>query len=445
MLKTIRKALGWPDTPEQAARRALMARTGAHRAGAWAAPALPSTDTVEAVARTNAVVESCLVLIAPAAAAAAFRVDHGSARTRDTGADRELLASVDRVLHRPNSRVSRSTFMSTLAESLLVRGECFIVSTPMVRRINGQRIPMALEAVPAAEISIERDREGEITAYRWQHGTQHRMLDPQHVAHIRDGRADDDDRGVPRLAAVFEELLIHNVLSLRARELAQHGNMPPAILSLEDDEAVDSETLQQLADLLDSWRRDSGETLTRLNVILGKLKVHALPRVADADQANLRAEAERVICGVLGVPTVLLSSGNATYENQRQARVTLYQSTVRRRVLEPIRAGLERLCGGIELAIDESAVDEVADMRLQTLEKLDKASFLTIDEKRHALGLPPIKGGNVLYLPSNLIAIDAEIAQPDPVDLEAITAGYFEAARKSCGHDHHQHHLIAAE
>jgi phage portal protein BeeE len=55
-----------------------------------------------------------------------------------------------------------------------------------------------------------------------------------------------------------------------------------------------------------------------------------------------------------------------------------------------------RFGGGLRVGYDADAVEALADARQALWEKLNGASFLTVNEKRAAAGYSPLEGGEAL-------------------------------------------------
>ncbi len=124
----------------------------------------------------------------------------------------------------------------------------------------------------------------------------------------------------------------------------------------------------------------------------------------DMDFINAKHTAARDIALAFGVPPQLLGiPGDNTYSNMREARLALWEETVLP-LIDQIAAELNnwlvpRFGDGLELAHDLDAPPALGLRRERHWEKLNKADFITINEKRAAAGYGAIAGGDVLPEP----------------------------------------------
>jgi len=117
---------------------------------------------------------------------------------------------------------------------------------------------------------------------------------------------------------------------------------------------------------------------------------------ADMDFIQLKAAAARDIALAFGVPPMLLGlPGDSTYANYREANRALWRQTIlplTGKILDGIAQGLRPWMPGAALAVDLERVPELSDERTALWERVSAADFLTVEEKRAMLGLPPVQG-----------------------------------------------------
>ncbi|MCP5411501.1 MAG: phage portal protein [Alphaproteobacteria bacterium] len=122
---------------------------------------------------------------------------------------------------------------------------------------------------------------------------------------------------------------------------------------------------------------------------------------SDMDFSETRSVAAREIALAFGVPPMLLGiPGDNTYANYAEANLNFWRQTVLPLVARTASALTRWLCprfgAGLRIGYDADAVDALADARRTLWEKLDGASFLTVNEKRAAAGYSPLAGGDTL-------------------------------------------------
>jgi len=121
----------------------------------------------------------------------------------------------------------------------------------------------------------------------------------------------------------------------------------------------------------------------------------------DMDWLAGRKQGALDIATAFGVPAQLIGIPDAqTYANMEQARLAFWEDTVLP-LVRLIQDGLgdwllPRWEAGLRFAPDEDAVPALVDRRHALFEKLGKAGFLTLNERRAAAGYPPLPGGDQL-------------------------------------------------
>ena len=115
----------------------------------------------------------------------------------------------------------------------------------------------------------------------------------------------------------------------------------------------------------------------------------------DMDFMEAKHAAARDIALAFGVPPMLLGiPGDNTYANYREANRVLWRQTVlplANRVAKSLTNWLAPMYSGeLRLALDLEQVDALAQEREAVWKRLQESDFLTVNEKRDAVGLGPI-------------------------------------------------------
>jgi HK97 family phage portal protein len=121
----------------------------------------------------------------------------------------------------------------------------------------------------------------------------------------------------------------------------------------------------------------------------------------DMDFLEAKHTAAREIALAFGVPPMLLGiPGDNTYANFQEANRVFFRQTVlplATRVGHAIAQWLAPQFGeGIRVAIDTDRIDALAADRQSLWERVRAADFLTLNEKREAVGYAPVEGGDRL-------------------------------------------------
>ncbi|MEM9360043.1 MAG: phage portal protein, partial [Pseudomonadota bacterium] len=111
--------------------------------------------------------------------------------------------------------------------------------------------------------------------------------------------------------------------------------------------------------------------------------------------------AAREIALALGVPPMLLGiPGDNTYSNYQEANRTFWRQTVLPLVQRTVRSMSRWLSPAWEsdvmLKPDLNAIQALAPEREALWLRLEQSSFLSLNEKRSAVGYGPVDGGDVI-------------------------------------------------
>ena len=125
----------------------------------------------------------------------------------------------------------------------------------------------------------------------------------------------------------------------------------------------------------------------------------------------------RKIATGYGIPPMLLGiPGEATYANYKEARLSFWETTILF-YLELIKNELNNWLyvpeDKLELQYDVDEVPAFAEKRNLIWERVEKSSFLTVNEKREAVGKEEYDGGDVILVPASMIALGVENEDDD--------------------------------
>ncbi len=145
----------------------------------------------------------------------------------------------------------------------------------------------------------------------------------------------------------------------------------------------------------------------------------------DMEFLNGKHSAARDIALAFGVPPQLLGiPGDNTYSNYGEAKLAFWTDTVLPllgQVLDGLNRWLAPLYGDdVFLWYDEETIPALEPLRKQKAERINAADYLTIDEKRRAMGYddykPSNSPGGVLLVASSEIPLEmaGEIDLPEP-------------------------------
>jgi len=140
----------------------------------------------------------------------------------------------------------------------------------------------------------------------------------------------------------------------------------------------------------------------------------------------------RDVALALGVPPQLIGiPGDNTYANYQEARLAFWEDTVMPLldlIADDWNAWLAEPAG-VQLRPDLDQIPAIADKRQTLWDMADKATDLTINERRAMKGYEPIEGGDVLLVASSGIPLTmasepvAPLPQIDPEAMKAMMYG----------------------
>lgn len=141
----------------------------------------------------------------------------------------------------------------------------------------------------------------------------------------------------------------------------------------------------------------------------------------DMDWINGKNTSARDIALALSYPPILLGiPGDSTYNNQKEARLALYEEAVLP-TMDFIRDEFNnwlvpRYGDGLYLDYDRDKIDALAPKREAVWTRVQTAEFLTANEKREAVGYEPMPGGDTLFTSAALIPLELAASQDDSQD-----------------------------
>ena len=214
----------------------------------------------------------------------------------------------------------------------------------------------------------------------------------------------DDYYGLSPLLAAANAIEIHNGGSTWTRALLDNAARPSGALVYKGPDGapgLSDEQFQRLKrELADAYQGSA--SAGRPMVLEGGLDWKAMSySPADLDFAKSRNLAAREIALAFGVPPLLMGiPGDNTFANYKEANLTFWRQTVLPLVARTASALTRWLVphfgDTLRLSFNADAVEALALERETVWDKLNGATFLTLNEKRAAAGYGPLAGGDVM-------------------------------------------------
>ena len=243
--------------------------------------------------------------------------------------------------------------------------------------------------------------------------------------HVKTFHPLNDWYGMSALEAAAFSVDIHNQTGGWNKSLLDNGARPSGALTYTagkgEPSVMGEDEYKRLKSQIDEdfvGAANSGRPLI-LEGGLGWQEMSLSPKEMDYIQS--KNTSARDISLAFGVPPQLLGiQGDSTYNNQREARLALYEQTILPMVdlfvAELNQWLVPMFSDDLVLKYDEDQINALAPRREVVWEKVGGATFLTDNEKREAVGYEPIDGGEVLFKPVTLAPVSFLVDSSDSTD-----------------------------
>jgi HK97 family phage portal protein len=316
------------------------------------------------------------------------------------------------LLAKPNDDMAGPAFMERYVAFLLIAGNSYVQALRPITRVAP---PLQLEVLRPDRMKVVPGANGRVGGFVYAIGNEKMPLDRPDVLHSKLFHALDDWYGLSPLAVAALAVDIHNAGQEWNLALLQNsGRLPGFFVTPQRLGTVQYDRM--LAQLLDRYTGSRNAGLPGLLEQNLDWKPSGMPP-SDMEWGSLSREQGRLIAVALGVPSELLSDAtNKTYSNFKEARASLYTETVlplMDRIAGDLNGWLPGMYDGapIMLAYDRNDIEALQEDRDAVFRRVNTSTFLTINEKRKAVGMDPYEPreepGSVILLPSNYATLEA--------------------------------------
>jgi len=245
------------------------------------------------------------------------------------------------------------------------------------------------------------------------------------IMHVREFNPLDDWYGMSPVSAAAFAIDVHNAAGGYNKALLDNSASPSGALvykgAADSDGALTDEQFQRLKGQLEenhSGPKNAGKPL----LLEGGLEWQAMgmsPR--EMEFVLGKREAAREIALAFGVPPMLLGiPGDNTYSNYSEANRAFHRQSVLPlldRICDALSNWLQPTYPGLRIGYDVDQVDALSVEREAAWKRVQDASFLSLDEKRDAVGYEPYapatdKPGSVILVPGAMVPLDEAGFQP---------------------------------
>jgi len=346
----------------------------------------------------NAIVYRCVRMIAEAAASVPWLLYEGKAEL-----DEHPMLDL---LRHPNQHQSGVDLMENWYGHLQLSGNAYmeiVIASETSRELHSLR-PDRMRVIP--------NQRGWVSAYEYQIGnrklrfTEKDGLSP--ILHMRLFHPIHDYYGMSPMEAAAYGIDIHNAAGSWSKALLDNSARPSGALVYQGVEGVPNLTQEQFArlkaELIENYEgaSNAGRPLLLEGGLTWTSMGHS-PR--DMDFISTKHVAAREIALAFGVPPMLLGiPGDNSFANYAEASKNFWRQTILPLATRTAQTLTQWLSPYFEthgnrklrLSFDSDKIEALALEREKLWARLASNDFLTINEKRAAIGYEPIEGGDVL-------------------------------------------------
>lgn len=314
------------------------------------------------------------------------------------------------LMEHPNPLQTRTAFLEALTGYLLLSGNAYVEAVGDGHRVHELYLlrPDRVQVVPGSN--------GLPDAYVYQVNGQKRKISVDArtgrspILHLKLFHPLNDWYGMSPLEAAASSIDQHNAVGSHNLSLLQNGGRPSGALVVKSagQRPHGNLTLEQRESLKAGLEAlyEGPTNAGRMMVLEGDLSWQEMgmsPK--DLDFIQGKNVSSREIAQAYGVPTMMIGiPGDATFANYKEARFHLWEDTVLP-LLNMIMGEMNRwLIGGFEhqdtaslaFSYDSDQIPALSARREALWRRVQDATFLTVNEKRQALGYSPLIDGDRL-------------------------------------------------
>lgn len=348
----------------------------------------------------NVIAHRAMNMIAKSAASVPFVLNVFINREQERVNHHRIL----QLLEKPNPKESGKEFLKSIYMYRQISGNAYILA------VSRNKAPEELYLLRPDRVSVIADKQFMPTAYRYK--TDSEFIDykidsvsgSSKVLHIKNFHPLDDHYGLSSIEAASYSIDQHNQAVSWNQSLLQNGARPSGAFVVRSKDGNDYLTNEQFSRLKELVRenfvgaKNAGKPLI-LEGGLDWKEMSFSPK--DMDFIESKNSAARDIALAFGVPPQLLGiPGDNTYSNLKEARIAMWEQTV----IPLVESTVDSLNtwfhhyfeDNFELSYSLDNITALASRRDKIWERVGKANFLLLNEKREMVGFPPIEDGGKL-------------------------------------------------
>lgn len=310
------------------------------------------------------------------------------------------------LLNCPNPNRGGARFIEAMVSYLLLSGNSYV---ELVRNRQGK--PLELHTLRPDRMRLIPGENGLPIAYDYLVNGQTKRIavdalkGTSTVLHIKTFNPLNDWYGMSPIEAAAYSIDQFNAVGSHNLSILQNGGRPSGALIVGSNSSAKNLSPEQRETLKNdvSHFYEGSKNAGRVMVLEGDFEWKEMglsPK--DLDFIEGKNISAREIAQAYGVPPMLVGiQGDATYANYKEARFHLWEDSIVP-LLDSITDEFNRWLtphygADLRLSHDLEGIPALAPKREAAWKKVENASFLTINEKRAAVGYGPLQGGDTFF------------------------------------------------
>lgn len=296
---------------------------------------------------------------------------------------------LDNLLKHPNNECSKSAFIEHLVGCLLISGNAYVVISNDLKSLQILR-PDRIKVITDNSNSYVINYSYTVDC------TNSIKLPKKNVLHIKFFNPIDDWYGFSPLQAAFKAIDQHNAVSAHNLALLQNGGRPSGCLMVKN--KIDGLSQQQRQEIRDELKLSYEGALNagKIMVLEGDFEWKDLgfsPK--DLDFTGGKNITAKEIALIYGIPPILLGlESESSFSNYKEARYHFWEDTILPMAQYIFNEIQYWLCPKFDENLSiEYNLDDIPALyikREMVWNRISQSNFLTINEKRQALGYEPL-------------------------------------------------------
>jgi HK97 family phage portal protein len=325
-----------------------------------------------------------------------------------------------KLINSPCMGMSGDQLIGAIVRYYLIAGNSYVLGTGF-DAYSTPKPPLELYTLRPDSVTVKTDSEGRVIAYECSKAGGEKVTYPVNVVtgssqvlHIKTFNPLNENLGLSPMVSAAFSVDVLNAGDQWNLSLLQNSARPSGALVVKNkDGSAAALSPEQKADLRTglleamTGAQNSGRPL----LLEGGLEWQAMGLTAtDMDHERNMNNAARRIALAYGVPPMLLGiPGDNTYSNMAEARLALWTDTVLP-LMDVILASLTNWLAPLYreevfLWYDEDMIDALEPLRKSKADRVNAAQYMSANEKREAMGLDVIEGGNEVFIQSGMIPL----------------------------------------